>query len=98
MVTTAINRILPTYVKHPALAITHWYGQMRGLPAQSRGDLSIFKDILIKVPGQKLRVFEWGSGASTIYYSEFLRTKGHQFDWYAADNSEVWRQRSQKNK
>ena len=69
---------------------------MRGLPAQSRTDMAIFKDILSKVGGQKLRVFEWGSGSSTMYYSEFLKAMGRQFDWYAADNSKEWWTRGQE--
>jgi len=96
MVTATIKKILPNYVKHPMLVTSHWYWQRRGLPAQSRGDLAIFKEILLGVDTQELRVFEWGSGASTVYYSEFLRDSGRKFYWYAADNSREWLDRCQQ--
>ena len=97
MVTTTLKNILPNYVKHPLLATTLWYWQRRGLPAQSRGDLAIFKDILLRVEVLDLRVFEWGSGASTVYYSQFLRASGREFNWYAGDNSRDWCERCQQN-
>lgn len=96
MVTSTIKKILPNYVKHPMLVTSHWYWQWRGLPAQSRQDLAIFKEILLGVKSQELRVFEWGSGASSVYYSEFLRAAGRQFNWYATDNSQQWRNRCQR--
>ena len=60
------------------------------MPEQSRTDIAIFKDILSKLDGDRLKIFEWGSGASTIYYPEYLRSIGRPFDWYAVDNSEEW--------
>jgi len=96
MVTKTIKKILPNYMKHPMLATYYWYWRQRGLPAQSRRDLTIFKEILLSAANPELRVFEWGSGASTVYYSEFLRASGRKFDWYAADNSPEWCQRCQE--
>lgn len=55
--------------------------------------MSIFKEVLTKVESQSLRIFEWGSGASTIYYAEFLKDMGRRFDWYSADNSKEWAER-----
>jgi hypothetical protein len=54
----------------------------------------IFKEVLSKVEGQSLRIFEWGSGSSTVYYPKFLTSIGRQFQWYAQDNSTEWFQRS----
>lgn len=90
MVTTVIKQLLPGYVKHPALSTVRWYYQMRGLPAQSKTDRSIFKDVLLKLDNPEIRVFEWGSGASTVYYAEFLRGQGLKFEWHAQDNSQAW--------
>ena len=66
---------------------------MRGLPAQASDEIPIFKSVLTVAGGKKLRVFEWGSGASTIYYPKFLQANGCDFDWYAMDNSRKWYQR-----
>ena len=96
MVPTSVKRILPTYIKHPLWASTRLYWQMRGLPEQSWRDISIFKEVLSKVEGRKLRIFEWGSGSSTVYYPKFLRSIGRQFDWYAVDNCKEWFQRGQE--
>ena len=90
LVPTTVKRMLPSYVKHPLWASTRWYWQMRGLPAQSMTDISIFKEVLSKVESPRLRIFEWGSGSSTVYYPEFLRSIRRQFDWSAADNSQEW--------
>lgn len=96
MVPTLIKRILPISVKHPLLAYAGWYWQLRGLPAQSWRDIAIFKEVMSTVEGQGLRVFEWGSGASTVYYPRFLTSLGRQFDWHAVDNSNEWRQRTRE--
>ena len=96
MVTSTIKKILPNYVKHPILATSNWYWNRRGLPAQSPGDLAIFKEILLNVSMEDLRIFEWGSGSSTVYYSQFLKASGRKFNWYAADNSAEWCRRCQK--
>ena len=96
MVPTAVKRILPASVKHPFMAYRSWYWQLRGLPVQSRTDISIFKEVLSKVGAETLKVFEWGSGASTVYYSEFLRNIGRPFSWHSADNSKEWSQISQE--
>jgi hypothetical protein len=69
---------------------------VRGLPAQTRGDISIFKEVLSTAGGQKTQVFEWGSGASTIYYSRFLESIGRKFEWHAIDNSRRWYQKGQR--
>ena len=92
-VSQPIKKALPGPVKHPLLEFTLWNWRRRGLPAQSPQDISIFKAILSEVGDNSVRVFEWGSGFSTIYYSRFLRDLGRQFDWYAIDNSPKWHQR-----
>ena len=97
MIPVAIKRVLPTKVKHPLLAYTRWYWELRGRPAQSSQDISIFKAVLCSAAasGNKIRVFEWGSGLSTIYYSQFLRARGIDFAWYAMENSRLWHDRVQ---
>lgn len=37
-----------------------------------------------------LDVFEWGSGGSTVYFPEFLRSRGVPFSWVSAEHSPHW--------
>ena len=95
-VPVAIKKVLPTAVKHPFLAATKFYWHLRRFPAQSSGDMAIFKEILTKAGGQTVRVFEWGSGASSIFYPQFLNSTGRQFDWHAMENSAAWFDKTQE--
>lgn len=90
MVLTGIKKILPNPIKHPLLSCSGWYWYRRGLPAQSARDIWVFKEVLSTAEAERLRVFEWGPGASTIYYSKFLNSIGRRFEWYAIDNSRKW--------
>jgi hypothetical protein len=93
MVPATIRKIIPTPDKHPVLACTGWYWYRPGLPAQSPADILVFKEVLSTIAGERLRVFEWGSGASTIYYSKVLKSLGRKFEWHSMDNSRKWCQR-----
>ena len=47
-------------------------GQL-GYPAQTRRDIEIFKSVFDFYSNRQLRVFEWGSGFSSIYFNvEYL--------------------------
>ncbi|MBU0477124.1 hypothetical protein KKC91_00945 [bacterium] len=62
-----------------------------GLPAQTRKERQIFKKVFDNVTGKKqIRVFEWGSGFSTVYYANYLRKKGIEFEWHSIENSISW--------
>ena len=88
--------MLPSVVKHPLLAYEWWRWKARGLPAQSSRDILLFKAVLSGVGKGDIRVFEWGSGASTIYYPKYLNSIGRDFDWHAIDNSRAWYLKSQE--
>ena len=92
----AIKRVLPSAVKHPFLAATKFYWDLRKFPAQSSGDMAIFKEILSNAGGQTVRVFEWGSGSSSIFYPQFLNSTGRQFEWHAMENSAAWFDKTQE--
>ena len=65
-----------------------------GLPAQTGKDIQIFKKYLIITRlVKKLKVFEWGSGFSTIYYSEYLRKRGIAAEWHSIDNNRIWHEK-----
>lgn len=36
------------------------------------------------------RVLEWGSGGSTVYFSNFLRGRGIPFSWVSIEYNRVW--------
>ena len=52
-----------------------------GLPAQTRKEIEILKTIFNNIiDNKKIKVFEWGSGFSTIYYAEYLRKGDTEHD------------------
>ncbi len=65
--------------------------QKRGMPAQTRQEIRLFKEIFNFVCSdhKTIRIFEWGSGYSSIYYARYLsgRTK---FQWHSIDNNPGW--------
>lgn len=62
-----------------------------GLPAQTRKEIEIFKTIFNNIiDNKKIKVFEWGSGFSTIYYAEYLKRRGADFEWDSIDNNKIW--------
>ena len=62
-----------------------------GLPAQTRPEVRIFKTILDDfISYEQIKTFEWGSGFSTVYYAEYLRKKGVEFEWHSIDNNKSW--------
>ncbi len=67
-----------------------------GLPAQTGKEIKIFKKIFDNYTCNKnrnIRIFEWGSGFSTIYYSEYLLKKGIMVEWHSIDNNRVWHEK-----
>ena len=65
-----------------------------GLPAQTGKDIQIFKKIFDNcAPRKKLKIFEWGSGLSTIYYSEYIRKTGIAVEWHSIDNNKNWHEK-----
>lgn len=67
-----------------------------GLPAQTKKEIKIFKLVLNSLfKSKKIRVFEWGSGFSSIYFSEYLKNKGVDFEWHSVDNNREWNKKVQ---
>ncbi len=80
----------PRRIQHK---LTEWYYEnrsRRGLPAQLPSEISFFKKAFSSVPGKPLRIFEWGSGNSTLFYAEYLKSLGRTFEWHAVENSDAW--------
>jgi hypothetical protein len=68
-----------------------------GLPAQTKKEIKIFKKILDSFINKKIIIFEWGSGYSTIYYAQYLRKKGAEFEWHSIDNNQAWYEKIKLN-
>jgi hypothetical protein len=67
-----------------------FYYRHLGLPAQIGRERSMYLDIFRSFKGRSLKIFEWGSGYSTVYYSKWLRDHGFDFQWQALDNNVGW--------
>ena len=89
-ISTSVKKRIPHAIKHPLIVGTNWIWKARSLPAQSLKDISIFKDVLSNVGGNKIRILEWGSGNSTFFYPEYLLSIGRDFSWHAIENSTEW--------
>jgi len=65
-----------------------------GLPAQTSEEIRIFKTVFDNyIDKKEIKIFEWGSGFSTIYYSEYFRQNGASFEWYTIDNNKAWHEK-----
>lgn len=64
-----------------------------GLPAQTKKDIQIFKRIFDSCTNKRIKIFEWGSGFSTIYYANYLRDKKIEFEWHSIDNNKTWHEK-----
>lgn len=66
------------------------------LPAQTKKERQIFKTIFNQADREKLlKIFEWGSGFSTVYYGKYLRKIGTRFEWHSVDNNKAWHEKVQ---
>lgn len=57
-------------------------------PAMWLSEIACIKKIIERAAKNKkfINILEYGSGKSTIYFSEFLKNKGIKFFWYAVEN------------
>ena len=61
------------------------------IPAQTRKEIYIFKNIFENnAKENKIKIFEWGSGYSTIYYAKYLLGLKTIFEWHSIDNNKLW--------
>ncbi|MFQ5900443.1 MAG: class I SAM-dependent methyltransferase [Thermodesulfobacteriota bacterium] len=53
-------------------------------------DIKAIKEELLG-PGRKnIDVLEWGSGGSTVYFTEFLRQRGVNYTWISLEHDQHW--------
>lgn len=70
-----------------------WLHGLLGLPAQTHKEIQLFKAIFSQFKSKKIRIFEWGCGLSSVYFSKYLKDRGIDFEWHAIDNNKSWCQR-----
>lgn len=73
-----------------------WWWRLHEYPWQSYREMRLMKTVLARIGEGHLRVFEWGTGTSTIYYAKYLRSIGRSFEWHSVDHSRVWHERIQR--
>jgi hypothetical protein len=67
------------------------------LPAMTPKERSLYKRLLLSFdPARPLRIFEYGSGFSTIYFSRMLKKRGRHFTLHSIDNNRIWHHRVQE--
>lgn len=71
------------------------YGLL-GLPAQTSQERQLFKRVLDTFGDRAIRIFEWGSGHSSVYYGKYLKNKGIPFEWHSIDNNKIWHEKVKK--
>lgn len=58
-------------------------------PQMSRAEVLKIKDILSK-QRSPVSILEWGSGGSTVYFTEFLSSKNISYTWTSLEYNKVW--------
>lgn len=67
---------------------------LRRLPAMTRVERSVYEKLLLAMPfEERLDVFEYGSGFSTLYFARFLEAKRVPFHIHSVDNHAGWHAR-----
>lgn len=62
------------------------------LPFMSKKEIKKIEDELksLSIGGGKLKILEWGSGGSTVYFSKFLKNIGIPYKWISIEYNKNW--------
>jgi len=86
-----IKTILRRQIKAKILEVHNKLMMVRGNPYNfTYKVINILKFIFSSFNGKKNKIFEWGSGNSTIYFAQFLKSINIDFEWHSVDNSKKW--------
>ncbi len=58
----------------------------------SPNEIAMIETILLSY-GSHVDVLEWGSGGSTVYFTNFLRNKGISYTWKSIEYNKIWYER-----
>lgn len=62
-------------------------------PMMTKKEVSLMEMLLLKqatYANNDIDVLEWGSGGSTVYYTNFLRENKVQYTWTSIEYNKVW--------
>lgn len=59
-------------------------------PRMSDREIKIFKHLLTQKQGGVLDVLEWGSGGSTVYFTDFLESQSIPYTWTSIEYNKMW--------
>ena len=63
------------------------------LPYMPVADIRALEGLLLELPDDRpLRIFEYGSGGSSIHFPRFLRERRRSFVWFALEHDPEWAQ------
>lgn len=48
---------------------------------------------LLSAKGRPVRVLEWGSGGSTVYFTDYLRKNGVPYEWVSLEYNKKWHEK-----
>lgn len=61
------------------------------LPYMPIADIRALETVLLELPAhRRLRIFEYGSGGSSIHFPRFLRERGLCFIWFSLEHDPEW--------
>ena len=69
-------------------------------PWMKEGEIKSLEKILLNL-GKKLstlRILEWGSGGSTVHFTDFLKNRGIAYEWLSLEYNKDWHDEIQKLK
>lgn len=62
-------------------------------PLMLRGEIRALERALLSLPGRPLRILEWGSGGSTVYFTDFLRRQNIPYEWTSIEYHKGWHEK-----
>lgn len=93
--TSILKRIMGKFQSYYFNARLSLHGFLN-IPVQTGKERQIFKAIFNQTDREKvLKIFEWGSGFSTVYYGKYLSKLGVKFEWHSIDNNREWHEKVQ---
>lgn len=65
-------------------------------PLMFDGEIRALERALLSLSGRPLRILEWGSGGSTVYFTQFLRDHNIPYEWTSIEYNKKWFERVQE--
>lgn len=62
-------------------------------PLMFGGEVRALERALLSLSGRPLRILEWGSGGSTVYFTKFLREHKIPYEWMSIEYNKNWFER-----